>query len=129
MTEPAKDEAALLKLIGQIIWYYGNGMEDFLMENAEASLTTIREQGWAVVPVTEQDALRAENARLREALKGLLDYSERYTCQHEETHRGGFLWEICDVCGDKWADDMGGKTEWRDPREWLAARAALEVKP
>jgi len=129
MTEPAKDEAALLKLIGQIIWYYGNGMEDFLMENAEASLTTIREQGWAVVPVTEQDALRAENARLREALKGLLDYSERYTCQHEETHRGGFLWEICDVCGDKWADDMGGKTEWKDPREWLAARAALEVKP
>ena len=129
MTEPAKDEAALLKLIGQIIWYYGNGIEVFLMENAEAALTTIHEQGWAVVPVTEQDALRTENARLREALKGLLDYSERYTCKHEETHRGGFLWEICDVCGDKWADDMGGKTEWKDPPEWVAARAALEGKP
>ena len=73
----------------------------------------------------------AENARLRGALKRLLDYSERNTCQHDETHRGGFLWEICDGCGAKWADDMGGKTEWKDPPEWVAARAALagEVKP
>lgn len=94
------------------------------------AIFVVRAAGWAVVPVTEQDALRAENARLREALKGLLDYSERYTCQHEETHRVGFLWEICDVCGDKWADDMGGKTEWKDPPEWIAARAVLagEVK-
>ena len=73
--------------------------------------------------------LRADNARLREALKRLLDHGERNTCQHEETHRGGFLWEICDGCGAKWADDMGGKTEWKDPPEWVAARAALEVKP
>ena len=71
---------------------------------------------------------KAENARLREALKRLLDHSERNTCQHEETHRGGFLWEICDGCGAKWADDMGGKTEWKDPPEWVAARAALEPK-
>jgi rubrerythrin len=78
---------------------------------------------------TEIERLRAENARLREALKNLLDRDERNTCQHEETHRGGFLWEICDVCGAKWADDMGGKTEWKDPPEWVAARDALEVKP
>ena len=77
----------------------------------------------------ESAQLRAENARLRKALKNLLDRDERYTCQHEETHRGGFLWEICDCCGAKWADDMGGKTEWKDPPEWVAARAALEVKP
>jgi len=77
----------------------------------------------------ELECLRAENARLREALKNLLDRDERYTCQHEETHRGGFLWEICDCCGAKWADDMGGKTEWKDPPEWVAARAALEAKP
>ncbi len=71
------------------------------------------------------EAVNGENARLRESLKKLLDYSERNTCQHEDTHRGGFLWEICDVCGAKWADDMGGKTEWKDPPEWVAARAAL----
>jgi hypothetical protein len=82
-----------------------------------------------VLMPAEADALRAENARLREALKNLLDRDERNTCQHEETHRGGFLWEICDVCGAKWADDMGGKTEWKDPPEWVSARAALEVKP
>jgi len=89
--------------------------------------------GWVylspVLTPSEADTLRAENARLREALKNLLDRDERYTCQHKETHRGGFLWEICDCCGAKWADDMGGKTEWKDPPEWVAARAALEVKP
>jgi pyruvate-formate lyase-activating enzyme len=63
-SEPAKDEAALIKFIGQIIFYFG-GEEDFFMENAEAALTIIREQGWAVVPQTELDTLRAENARLR----------------------------------------------------------------
>ena len=93
----------------------------------EAELTFWKEVCWA--HEFDLQGLRAENARLRDALKGLLDYSERYTCKHEETHRGGFLWEICDVCGDKWADDMGGKTEWRDPPEWVAARAALEGKP
>jgi pyruvate-formate lyase-activating enzyme len=67
MSKPAKDEAALIKFIGQIIFYFG-GEEEFFMENAEAALTIIREQGWAVVPQTELDALRAENARLREAL-------------------------------------------------------------
>jgi hypothetical protein len=83
----------------------------------------------ATMLIVERKTFLAENARMREALKKLLDYSERNTCQHEETHRGGFLWEICDVCGDKWADDMGGKTEWKDPPEWVAARAALEWKP
>lgn len=80
----------------------------------------------ASLALEESSAIKAENARLRQALKNLLDRDERYTCQHEETHRGGFLWEICDCCGAKWADDMGGKTEWKDPPEWVAARAALD---
>ena len=99
-------------------------------------LDQINEAGWSVVKDLEVllnglDSLQADNARLREALKNLLDRDERNTCQHEETHRSGFLWEICDVCGAKWADDMGGKTEWKDPLEWVAARAALagEAKP
>jgi hypothetical protein len=68
MSEPAKDESTLIKFIGQIIFYFG-GEEEFFTENAESALDIIREQGWAVVPQTELDDLRAENARLREALE------------------------------------------------------------
>lgn len=119
----------------------------------EAFLDTSYYDLWAVRPVgetrfnstfhvrskDEADALVAtltaspsgEVERLREALRALLDRDERNTCQHDETHRGGFLWEICDQCGAKWADDEGGKPEWKDPPEWVEARAALasEVKP
>ena len=42
-------------------------------------------------------------------LRYVLEYAERETCTHEETHRGGAIWEICDSCGAKWADDAGGK--------------------
>ncbi len=62
---------------------------------------------------------------LADALRGLLDRDMRKTCQHDNTHRGGFLWEICDECGAQWADDEGGKQEWADPHEWVTARAAL----
>ena len=64
-------------------------------------------------------------AELVEALQALLKRDERNTCQHEETHRGGVLWEICDACGAQWADDRGGKPEWQDPPEWVNARAVL----
>lgn len=66
-------------------------------------------------------------AKAREALRTLLDRDMRNTCEHEETHRGGILWEICDSCGTKWADDEGGKPEWKNPPEWDKARAALAL--
>lgn len=66
-----------------------------------------------------------EEMRLRDALAALLTRDMRNTCQHENTHRGGSIWEICDDCGWKWADDEGGKPEWQDPPEWVEARAAL----
>lgn len=56
------------------------------------------------------------NNRQIEIFKNLLSYAERNTCLHEETHRGGLMWEICDSCGRKWADDEGGKPE--DAHEW-----------
>lgn len=62
---------------------------------------------------------------LREALAGLLARDIRNTCTHENSHRGGAIWEICDDCEAKWADDEGGKPVWVDPPEWVAARAAL----
>lgn len=73
----------------------------------------------------EHARLIAAAPELYEATLMLLARDERNTCQHEETHRGGTIWEICDSCGAKWADDEGGKPTWEDPPEWIAARAAL----
>lgn len=53
--------------------------------------------------------LMNENERLVREFKSLLNYAEQQHCLHEETHRGGAIWEICDSCGMKWADDEGGK--------------------
>lgn len=47
-----------------------------------------------------------------EVMQEALNEIERNTCSHEETHRGGVIWEICDQCGAKWADDEGGKPEF-----------------
>lgn len=68
---------------------------------------------------------RATWDAMREALNKLLKRDQRNTCQHEETHRGGVIWEICEGCGMKWADDRGGKPKWRNPPEWDAAELAL----
>lgn len=50
-----------------------------------------------------------------EKLADLLQWATSQVCQHDETHRGGVLWEICDHCGAKWADDEGGKPEFKWP--------------
>ena len=73
----------------------------------------------------ELHRLEAANAELLEALKELLNRDELRTCMHENTHRGGAIWEICDDCGAKWADDRGGKPAWVDPVEWDLAYAAI----
>lgn len=52
--------------------------------------------------------MRIENQQLRQALADLLRYTERQTCMHEETYRGGSIWTFCCGCGKKWADDEGG---------------------
>jgi len=63
---------------------------------------------------------------LHDALLAVLKRDIRNTCVHEETHRGGAIWEICDQCGAKWADDEGGRPEWKDPSEWGKAQDALD---
>lgn len=62
--------------------------------------------GEALPEVSQEDT--EVIALMKEALKEI----ERNTCSHEETHRGGAIWEICDICGCKWADDEGGKPEF-----------------
>ena len=49
------------------------------------------------------------NAEELDIFEKLLRLAERNTCTHDETHRGGAIWEICDHCGMRWADDKGGK--------------------
>lgn len=70
-------------------------------------------------------ALRAENERLREALRDLLTYAERQQCTHEDTERRGFNWTFCMACGKKWADDEGGFKPYEEPVEITASRNAL----
>lgn len=60
-----------------------------------------------------------------DALEALMRRDTGNTCQHENTHRGGAIWEICDDCAAKWADDRGGKPKWEDPPEWVAAEDAI----
>ena len=77
----------------------------------------------AIAHATQAEATDA--ALIRE----LVDHIERNTCTHEETHRGGAIWEICDSCGARWADDEGGKPEFKWPAVVEKARAILALRP
>ena len=93
MTEPAKDEAELLCALVDAIWQYLAPETRWTAKPyVERDLrAAIRAAGWTVVPVTEQDALRAENARLRERLKELATEVEGWRARHnysEEARAG-----------------------------------------
>jgi hypothetical protein len=86
MSEPAKDETDLVQCMAKAMHDSVYGWESAWMDvskieqsyremEADAALAAIRAAGWAVVPGAEQDTLRAENARLREAL---LYYAQDY---------------------------------------------------
>lgn len=68
-------------------------------------------------------------ADLRAALKALLDHVDINTCLHEDTHRGGLIWTICDACDAKWADDEGGFVPHVDGPAVAAARTILAAAP
>ena len=61
----------------------------------------------------------------RKALEDLLRHVDAETCTHEETHRGGAIWTICDSCGRQWADDRGGFKPHEDAPAVAAARLIL----
>lgn len=54
---------------------------------------------------------------LESALADLVAYAEQQTCLHEDTYRGGCIWEICRECGARWADGEGGKSEYVEPKQ------------
>lgn len=75
-----------------------------------------------------QQPASAQDAR-EKVMRDLLQYAEVQICTHEETHRGGAIWEICDSCGAQWADDCGGKPKFKWPDAILNARAYLAALP
>jgi hypothetical protein len=86
---------------------------------ADAALAAIRAAGWAVVPARltkdmEYDALRAEDARLREALQWFVDNDETNEGDTPMPEHGGRTWNEINAY---WIEGLN------------AARAALEVKP
>lgn len=77
--------------------------------------------------------LAREYLRLKEvekAGKALAEWADLQWCDHSETYRGGTIWEICSICGRKWADDEGGRPEdeGKEPDQITAFRAAVEGK-
>jgi ribosomal protein L37AE/L43A len=64
----------------------------------------------------------------RAVMADLLEYAERHECLHENTTRGGTIWEICSDCGMKWADDKGGKPKYETPAAIKAAHNLLDAK-
>lgn len=68
---------------------------------------------------------KSPRAEMSSVLADLVRHIEGQTCTHEETHRGGAIWEICDMCGMQWADDRGGKPEFKWPDCVERARAIL----
>jgi hypothetical protein len=72
-------------------------------------------------------ALIADAPAMLDALEKAVDHIERNTCQHEDTYRGGAIWEICRECGAKWADDDGGKPEFKWP-EYVEQACAIIAK-
>lgn len=63
-----------------------------------------------------------------DVIRRLVEHIERETCTHDETHRGGAIWEICDFCGQKWSDDRNPKPEFKWPQVVEDARAMLSDK-
>ena len=112
MSKPAKDEAELLEQVvlttcecqpGECYVKMGQMLCCAEDDKVEAVFAAIRKAGWAVVPQTELDALRAKNAQMRDDLVYISDVCVRHD-QGNET--GRVLGHIADN-----------------------ARAALEVKP
>ena len=103
MTKPAKDEAELVKRVAKALhdevyteqsaWMDVSKFERSCREaEANTALATIRAAGWAVVPQTELDALRADNSLLlsefmEKAAEELEKIYDMYCSNHHQYER------------------------------------------
>lgn len=69
---------------------------------------------------------RKKRERLLKVLTDITNFAEIQICPHDETHRGGAIWEICDSCGASWADDEGGKPEFVEAPAISEARKYIQ---
>ena len=83
--------------------------------------------GWTACRELAQQADSVQEDAALQLIADLVRHIDRETCTHEETHRGGAIWEICDSCGSMWADDKGGKPEFKWPDCVEKARAFLDA--
>ena len=87
MSEPAKDEAELMERVAEAL--YDNYDLDLPMS---FTLAAIRAAGWAVVPQTKLDCLRADNALLltsfmEKAAEELERVYDMYCSNHHQYER------------------------------------------
>jgi hypothetical protein len=103
MSEPAKDETDLVQCMakamhdsvykGQTKWEDTRKFERYYREaEADAALAAIRAAGWAVVPQTKLDCLRADNALLlasfmEKAAEELEKVYDMYCSNHHQYER------------------------------------------
>jgi hypothetical protein len=86
MSEPAKDEAELMERVVATLWRYQGA------HHAEIAFAAIRAAGWAVVPQTKLDCLRADNALLlasfmEKAAEELEKVYDMYCSNHHQYER------------------------------------------
>lgn len=100
----------------QVARFYGPDAE----ARARAYHASLTRPDWSTVGPQLVEALRQVVAHAGEK------------CPHANTYRGGVQWTICEDCGEKWADDEGGKPRegltsyvWQEARTALAAADAL----
>ena len=82
----------------------------------------------ASAPASGAERMTAGEVDWRKVMRDLLREHDKHICLHEETHRGGVIWTICDHCGRKWADDEGGFQPYEEPAAVTAAWAALKCE-
>jgi hypothetical protein len=73
----------------------------------------------------QRDDALARVYELKELLSKLLSFADAQICRHEDTYRGGYLWEICRECGAQWSDDQGGMPEFEEPAILVEVKKVL----
>jgi hypothetical protein len=114
--EPSKNEAALMEWVGRAIWHHGDGKDDAeaaiaggeAMDDTHGGIFWVSADDGSLVSATPGEAcdeikrLRAENARLREALVYIGDVCIRHDQGNETGRVLGYI-----------ADNTRAALEWK----------------